>query len=256
MKDRTRNPLPGGWDTDSLRNPHAQPDKAARVQAMFDAIAPGYERFNTLATLGRDAAWRRKTVAAAGLRAGDVVLDVCCGTGDMLRALARAAAARLLIGLDFAANMLAHVEKRCQVPFSALVRADAQRLPLADQSVDVITCAFGVRNFRDLQAGLDEMFRVARPGARVVILEFAMPANAFWRWAYGLYCRVVLPWIGALVSRDRSGAYHYLPRSIHTFEPAAALARRLEKAGFRPVQYWPLNFGGVILYRGVRPAGG
>jgi demethylmenaquinone methyltransferase/2-methoxy-6-polyprenyl-1,4-benzoquinol methylase len=221
---------------------------------MFDAIAPAYERFNTLATLGRDAAWRRKAVAAADVRAGDVVLDVCCGTGDMLRAAARAApAARLLIGVDFAANMLA--QRRGRESFF-LLRADALRLPLADGSVDAITCAFGVRNLRDLQAGLVEMYRVARPGARVVILEFAMPESAFWRWAYGLYCRIVLPALGFVVGRDRSGAYRYLPRSIYTFEPATALARRLENAGFRSVQYWPMNFGGVILYRGVRPAGG
>jgi demethylmenaquinone methyltransferase/2-methoxy-6-polyprenyl-1,4-benzoquinol methylase len=257
VNEPPRRATPAGWDADSLRDPHAQPDKAARVRAMFDAIAPAYERFNTLATLGRDAAWRRKAVAAASVRAGDIVLDVCCGTGDMLRALASAIpGVRLLAGLDFAANMLARAEKRGQGPSSVFIRADAQRLPLADGSVDVVTCAFGVRNFRDLQAGLDEMFRVARPGARVVILEFAMPERAFWRWAYGLYCNTVLPWIGALVSRDRSGAYRYLPRSIHTFEPAAALARRLEDAGFRPVEHWPLNFGGVILYRGVRPTGG
>jgi demethylmenaquinone methyltransferase/2-methoxy-6-polyprenyl-1,4-benzoquinol methylase len=257
VKDRGRHTIPAGWDADSLRDPHGQANKAARVQAMFDAIAPAYERFNTVATLGRDAAWRRKAVAAVGVCAGDVVLDVCCGTGDMLRALARAApTARLLIGVDFAANMLAHAEKRGQGPFSVLVRADAQRLPLADHSVSLITCAFGVRNFRDLQAGLDEMYRVARPGARVVILEFAMPESAFWRWAYGLYCSHVLPWIGAWVSHDRRGAYRYLPRSIRTFEPGAALAARLEKAGFRAVECWPMNFGGVILYRGVRPAGG
>ena len=255
VRSRPRNPLPAGWDADSLRDPHGQPDKAARVRAMFDEIAPVYERFNTLATLGRDAAWRRKAVAVAGVRAGDVVLDLCCGTGDMLRALARAApTARLFIGIDFAANMLAHAS-RTEMEFS-FMQADAQRLPLGDRSVDVITCAFGVRNFRDLQAGLEEMYRVARPGARVVILEFAIPENALWRWAYGLYCNTVLPWIGALLSRGRSGAYRYLPRSIHTFEPAAALARRLEDAGFQCVQYWPLNFGGVILYRGVRPADG
>jgi len=248
---------PAGWDADSLHDPHAQPDKAARVQAMFDAIAPAYERFNTVATLGRDAAWRRKTVAAAGVQPGDVVLDVCCGTGDMLRAFARhAPAAGLLIGVDFAANMLAHTRKRCQEPFSVLIRADTLRLPLANESADVISCAFGVRNFRDLELGFREMFRVARPGARVVILEFATPENLVLRWAYRLYCSVVLPWMGALLSRDRTGAYRYLPRSIQTFEPATALAGRLEAAGFREIELRPMSFGGVMLYRGVKPAGG
>jgi demethylmenaquinone methyltransferase/2-methoxy-6-polyprenyl-1,4-benzoquinol methylase len=242
-----------GWDADSLHDPHAQPDKAARVEAMFDAIAPAYERFNTLATLGRDAAWRRAAVQAAGVQPGDVVLDICCGTGDMLHAFARAApTARLLIGVDFAANMLKHARKSCQEPFPALLRADAQRLPLADQSVDVISCVFGVRNFRDLHAGLQEMFRVARRGARVVLLEFATPDNALLRWAHRVYCDTVLPRIGALLSRDRTGAYRYLPRSIQTFEPAPVLASRLADVGFHAVTLRRMNFGGVVLYRALK----
>jgi demethylmenaquinone methyltransferase/2-methoxy-6-polyprenyl-1,4-benzoquinol methylase len=159
----------------------------------------------------------------------------------------------LIIGVDFAANMLAHAD--CAGPGSerAMLRADAQRLPLAGETVDVISCAFGVRNFQDLSAGLAEMYRVARTGARVLILEFAQPENLLLRWAYRIYCRFALPCLAALISRDKSGAYRYLPRSIETFEPASALARRLEEAGFAQVTLRRLNLGGVVLYRGVKP---
>lgn len=246
---------PVAWDGPALRAPHAQPDKAARVQAMFDAIAPTYQRLNTVASLGRDAAWRRRAVAAAGVRPEDLVLDVCCGTGDMVRAFARLQPPpRRIIGVDFAAGMLARARLDARTCPVHLLRGDALRLPLADAAADVISCAFGVRNFADLAAGLGEMFRVARPGARVVILEFAMPEHPVLRRAYGWYCGHVLPRLAALLSGDRTGAYRYLPRSIQTFEPAGTLARRLAAAGFRDVTVERMNLGGVVLYRGVRPA--
>lgn len=249
-------PQVAGWDEQALRAPHDQPDKAARVASMFDAIAPTYERVNTLATLGRDAAWRRRAVVAAAARATDVVLDVCCGTGDMVRAFAALRCPpRLIIGVDFAAGMLAEGRFGGDRTSVCLLRADALRLPLADSSVDVISCAFGVRNFRDLQAGLCEMARVARPGARVVILEFAPPENAVVRWAYRIYCDRVLPRLGGWVSGDRVGAYRYLPRSIVTFESAAAMMSRLQRAGFGQVEVRRMNLGGVALYRGIRAAG-
>lgn len=244
---------PRGWDTAALRDPHGQPDKAARVEAMFDAIAATYERVNTVATLGRDAAWRRRAVAAADVRPGDVVLDVCCGTGDMVRAFARAAPqARLIVGVDFAAGMLARAVLSPARGPVCLLRADALRLPLADAAVDVISCVFGVRNFGDLPAGLGELARVARPGARVVILEFATPESPLLRWAYRLYCEAALPRLARWLSGDRVGAYHYLARSIRTFVEPEEMTRALGRAGFREVHVERMNFGGVALYRGVR----
>lgn len=254
------------WDARTLRAPHAQPDKAARVQAMFDAIAPTYERVNTIGSLGRDARWRRHAVAAADPRPGDMVLDIGCGTGDMMRAFVQAQPeVGRVIGVDFSAAMLRHavvdVHGRPAAGVSAtmwpparssLVRADALRLPLAEATVDIISCAFAVRNFADLPAGLAEMARVARPSARLVILEFATPENVIWRRLYQFYCDVVLPRVAAVISRDRSGAYRYLPRSIQTFEPVQAMVRRLEDAGFGDVTVRRMNVGGVVLYRGVR----
>ncbi len=250
-----RDSQPPMWDADTLRDPHSRPDKAARVESMFDAIAPTYERVNTVASLGRDAVWRRRAVAAADVRLGDVVLDICCGTGDMLRGLAAVTPApRLVLGLDFSAAMLARATASGLPDNARLLRADALRLPLADESIDAITCAFGVRNFRDLPAGLGEMYRVARPGARVVILEFAPPENALLRWVYQAYCDHVLPRVAAAISRDNSGAYRYLPRSIRTFETASGMQRRLEAAGFIDVRLRRMNLGGVVLCRCAKAA--
>lgn len=253
--DRDRTPTRLRWEGPALRDPHRQPDKAARVQAMFDAVAPAYELVNTLGSFGRDAAWRRRAIAAAQIRPGDVVLDLCCGTGDMLRTAARAEpGARLLIGVDFAARMLAHANvSGLPVPV-CLLRADALRLPLRDETVDVVTCAFGIRNLADIVRGLREIHRVAAPGARIVILEFALPQYLLWRWLYRLYVGHVLPLLATAVRRDRMRAYRYLAESIRTFEPAPVLARRLEDVGFREVAWWPMNLGGVILYRACKPA--
>lgn len=242
------------WDGDSLRDPHAQHDKARRVESMFDAIAPTYERVNAVASLAQDAGWRRKAIAAADIRAADVVLDVCCGTGDMIRTIACSdpSPARIF-GLDFAAQMLARGDYTGITTPIQLVRGDALNLPFADESLDVVTCAFGVRNFQDLSRGLREMRRVLRPGGRVVILEFALPENALLRFGYRLYTGAILPRLGALLSRDKSGAYRYLPRSIQTFERRAALVSRLREAGLADVATRSLNLGGVVIYRGQRP---
>jgi demethylmenaquinone methyltransferase/2-methoxy-6-polyprenyl-1,4-benzoquinol methylase len=246
--------LPPGrlaWDRGTLRDPHAQQDKATRVRAMFDAIAPTYERVNRLISLGRDAPWRRRAVSATEVKTNDVALDICCGTGDMIRTFAdHVPPPRLIIGVDFASRMLAHGRyDGLQTPIR-LIRADGLCLPLADQTVDVVTCAFGVRNFQDLLAGLRETYRVLRPGGRVVILEFALPENRLLRWAYRVYCEKLLPLLAALFSRDRSGAYRYLPSSIRTFERRGAMVERLEHVGFTDVTATPLNFGGVVIYRG------
>jgi demethylmenaquinone methyltransferase/2-methoxy-6-polyprenyl-1,4-benzoquinol methylase len=243
------------WDFHALRDPHRQNDKATRIQAMFDAIAPSYERVNQIASFGQDAAWRRRAIAAAAIRAGDCVLDLCCGTGDMLRAMAQSVPAPgRLIGVDFAAGMLtAGRYPTVAAPPIHLIRADATRLPLADASVDVVTCAFGVRNFQNLANGLHEMTRVLRPGGRLVILEFATPEFALLRWAHGLYCNVILPTLGRLISRDRTGAYRYLPRSIETFEPPERTCARLRELGLHDIQTRRMNLGGVILFSARKP---
>ncbi len=218
---------------------------------MFDAIAPSYERVNAVVSLGRDAAWRSRAIRAVAIQPDDIALDICCGTGDMVRALASAnPRPREIIGLDFSEQMLRAGAYPPEVAsLATLIRGDAQRLPLADASVDVITCAFGVRNFQDLPRGLAEMRRVLRPGGRVAILEFAPPRNFLARWGFAFYSGVLLPRIAGWISRDRVGAYRYLPRSIQTFEPPDMMRERLRAAGLVGVTVRLLNFGSVAIYR-------
>jgi demethylmenaquinone methyltransferase/2-methoxy-6-polyprenyl-1,4-benzoquinol methylase len=242
------------WDRQALRDPHKRPDKSRRVQQMFNAIAPTYERVNSVASLGQDARWRRRTIKLAAPQPGDEVLDICCGTGDMIRESARQQPAiKRIVGLDFAQEMLDRGDYQGVAPPVTLLCGDALALPFEDASFDITCCAFGVRNFQNLQQGLGEMARVLRHGGRCLILEFATPENPLFRWGYHAYTNVVLPTLGTLISGDRS-AYRYLPRSIETFESRRSMLTRLEDAGFTDLKSVQMNLGSVIIYRGVKAA--
>ncbi|MFO0973927.1 MAG: ubiquinone/menaquinone biosynthesis methyltransferase [Phycisphaerae bacterium] len=221
------------------------------MQAMFDAIAPTYERVNRVASAGRDRAWRRRAVALAAVRPDDVVLDVACGTGDLVRGFA-AAGARRVVGLDFAAGMLRLAADR-PAARAAWCRADALRLPFAAGSFSIASCAFGVRNFAELSAGLAEMSRVLRPGGRVVVLEFALPGNRLIRAVYQAYFQRVLPRLGAWLSGDATGAYRYLPRSVSHFAGPEELSAALGRAGFERLTAHALTLGVAYVHIGYKP---
>ncbi|MBN1492500.1 MAG: ubiquinone/menaquinone biosynthesis methyltransferase, partial [Phycisphaerae bacterium] len=225
---------------------------ARRVRSMFDAIAPTYELVNRLASVGLDAGWRRSMVRLAGIRPDDRQLDVACGTGDVCRtfAAARPAPARI-VGGDFAGRMLEEARTRNNDRI-VWCQADALALPFADQSFTLVTCAFGVRNFQSLETGLREMWRVLQPGGRAIILEFGLPSTPMMRRLYHLYFTRMMPWAATLLSRDRSGAYRYLPRSVLSFHDQAGLASHLRQAGFGEVAMFPLTRGIVSVFRAHR----
>jgi len=225
---------------------------------MFDAIAPAYELVNTLASAGRDGYWRLEMVRLAAVRPDDVLLDVACGTGDVARAFARPGCPQggggdkrprpaWMIGLDFSGPMLQLAASR---PIERVVFAqgDALRLPVADASVSIVACAFGVRNFQDLDAGLREMYRVLRAGGRAIILEFSVPTGRVLGRSYLFYATRVMPIIATWISGDRTGAYRYLPRSVLGFPGREKIASRLEAAGFDEVRVHPLSWGIVAVY--------
>lgn len=245
------------WSGAELADPHTHSEKAEKVRRMFGAIANSYDLNNRVHSLGRDQAWRRAAVRAARPRAGDIALDVACGTGDLTRLLA-ASEAPTVIGLDFTHAMLCIArDKRARAPAEharkiSYIEGDAQHLPLADACVDVITIAFGIRNVTSPDAALREFARVARPGARLVILEFARPRWALVRWFNDVYCARIMPRTATWLARDRSGAYRYLPASVGTFMEPAELENRMSRAGFVDVSSRPLSFGICRLYRGVR----
>lgn len=234
------------WTTELLSAPHVASDKAQRVRRMFNAIAPRYELVNTVFSGGRDASWRRRAVALANVSTSDTVLDVACGTGDFARAFHRRGV-RSVVGCDFARDMLERAAARSG-PGIDWCEADALHLPFGDARFDILSCAFGVRNFQDLDRGLTEMRRVLRRGGRVVILEFTRPTARFFRWAYELYANRIMPQLAAWLSGDAAGAYRYLPRSIASFLTAKQMVARLVGAGFSHVRATPLTMGVVTVY--------
>ncbi len=243
------------WTSKLLDAPHEVSDKSGRVRRMFNAIAPRYELVNTLCSVGRDAYWRKQAVRLVGARAGDRVLDVACGTGDFSRTFLSAGVAGV-VGCDFAHDMLALADAPRRGNRSgarvAWCEADAQRLPFRSSRFSIVSCAFGVRNFADLDAGLGEMYRVIAPGGRVVILEFTRPRNRIARQMYEVYSNHLMPMAASVISRDRSGAYRYLPRSVVSFLDGSQMAERLEDVGFVDVCATHLTLGVVTVYVGRR----
>ncbi len=240
------------WDRRRLAEPHAQTDKARRVRRMFDAIAPTYELINTVASAGRDRYWRREAVCLARLQEHDPVLDVGCGTGDLARAFAAARPSpRIVVGVDFSHEML--IRALSAGGSIRWCQADALRLPFADETFVVVSCAFTIRNFQDLEAGLSEMYRVMRRGGRLVILEFCLPPNRLLRAAYWMYFDGLMPLAASWLSGDRTGAYRYLPRSVLSFAECAAVARQLADVGFVQVQVRRRTCGIVAVYVASKP---
>jgi demethylmenaquinone methyltransferase / 2-methoxy-6-polyprenyl-1,4-benzoquinol methylase len=224
-------------------------EQAARyVRGMFGRVAHRYDLLNHLLSLNIDRHWRARTVARVRPildRPDARVLDLCCGTGDLTLSLAGKGAAAI-IGSDFCHPMLTEAQRKGA---RRLVEADALQLPLASGSVDLITIAFGFRNFTNYRRGLEELRRVLKPGGTLAILEFSTPPNAAFNSLYQWYSRRVLPRIGALLS-GASDAYTYLPESVRKFPGADQLATEMEQAGFAGVRYERMTLGIVALHTG------
>lgn len=259
-RDTDRDNRPA-WRDDELADPHQAPDKALRVRRMFAAIARSYDLNNRLHSLGRDQSWRRRAVRLARVKTTDTVLDVACGTGDLAMAFAQARAHRV-VGVDFTHEMLELARRKRPLRDRRGRRAqpvhyvdgDATRLPIADRSVDVVSIAFGLRNVADPAAAVAEFYRVLKPGGRLVILEFSTPRFPPLRLGYQLYFNHVLPRTATWISRDRSGAYRYLPRSVDTFIDRPRIVRMMNETGFANVSLEPMTLGIAVAYVGRRLA--
>jgi demethylmenaquinone methyltransferase/2-methoxy-6-polyprenyl-1,4-benzoquinol methylase len=226
---------------------------AAWVRGMFGRIAGRYDLLNHLLSFNLDRWWRRRTIttvlrAKPGPRAR--ILDLCCGTGDLLIGIERRRGAPA-IGADFCHPMLvgAAAKLRRRGLRSSLVEADGLMLPLPDGSLDAITIGFGFRNFANYRRGLDEMLRVLKPGGVAAILEFSQPRNRIFGAAYGCFSTTLLPRIGGLISGSAQ-AYSYLPESIRKFPDAGQLAALMREAGFSRADYELMTFGAVALHLG------
>jgi demethylmenaquinone methyltransferase/2-methoxy-6-polyprenyl-1,4-benzoquinol methylase len=224
---------------------------------MFGEIARRYDLLNRVLSLGIDRRWRRRTVQFVPPSVGGRVLDVCTGTADLALAYWRAGRSRVrVVGADFCRPMLAIARQKARRAKAdghlALVEADAQRLPFPDESFEIVTVAFGLRNLSDTDRGLREMARVCRPGGRVAVLEFALPQAGPLGTLYRWYFRHVLPVVGQALARNRQAAYNYLPRSVDEFPQREALVRRMQRAGLSEVRFHAFTFGVAILYVGMK----
>ena len=223
------------------------------VRGMFGRVAHRYDLANHLLSANIDRLWRARTVARVRdilRRPGARVMDLACGTGDLLVALERDAH-RALLGSDFCHPMLAGAKsKLARLGLkSTLVEADALALPLPDASLDLITIAFGFRNLVDYDAGLRELRRVIRPRGMAAILEFSHPPGRIFGALYEFYSLRVLPKVGGMISGD-AAAYSYLQTSVKKFPGAEELARRMEEAGFEQVGFERMTGGIVALHTG------
>jgi demethylmenaquinone methyltransferase/2-methoxy-6-polyprenyl-1,4-benzoquinol methylase len=228
---------------------------ATWVRGMFGRIAPRYDLLNHLLSMNIDRYWRARTVARVShvLSKPDArVLDVCCGTGDLMLALESRGSARVY-GSDFCHPMLVAAQQKIERGRfrSTLFEADALELPLADASLDLVTIAFGFRNLANYQHGFRELRRLLRPGGLAAILEFSTPPNAFLARLYGFYSRAILPTLGGLISGSKE-AYSYLPESVRKFPGAADLANQMRAAGFGNVRFERMTAGIVALHLGQR----
>ena len=224
------------------------------IGQLFDRIAGTYDGLNHGLSLHIDTLWRRKTVAR--MASAKHVLDVAIGTADLTIAMLRSGKAEQVTGLDLSKQMMAigqqKVEKRQLNSKVEFVYGNAQQMPFEEASFDAVTCAFGCRNFSDLDAGLNEMYRVLKPGGQVIILEFSYPSNPLVRALYDIYFTHVLPWIGRVVSRDKT-AYTYLNRSVKGFCWGNEFLQHLKNAKFKGEHFSTLTFGIASIYTAVKP---
>jgi demethylmenaquinone methyltransferase / 2-methoxy-6-polyprenyl-1,4-benzoquinol methylase len=229
---------------------------ATWVREMFSGVAARYDVLNHLLSFNIDRGWRRRLLARVEPildRKDAAILDLCCGTGDVLLELQRNTTVPIY-GADFCHPMLVAARKKINGRGlrSRLFEGDALQLPLRDRSLDLITIAFGFRNLANYQAGLAELYRVLQPGGTLVILEFSHPRGLLMRGSYRLYSRVLMPLVGGVISGSRT-AYTYLPESIEKFPQAEALQGMMQQQGFCGTTFELLTSGIAALHAGKRP---
>jgi len=223
---------------------------------MFARVARRYDFLNHFLSMGLDILWRRRAAKEArGLGDGDLIADLCTGTGDLAFALNRAAPKARVVALDFTYEMVAYGPKKAAREKVARVSfgvGDSLALPLRENSAAVASVAFGIRNVADLNLGLSEMVRVVRPGGKVLVLEFTKPRGFFFGPLYMFYFKRILPLIGRLISATAGDAYKYLPQSVQAFAGPEEMSGRMTALGLKNVRAVAMTFGTVHLYVGEK----
>ncbi len=235
---------------------HPEPSRAD-IWKMFDRVARRYDLLNRLLSMGIDCAWRKKVASLLPPGGGHHVLDLATGTADQILFLfEKSDKITSGLGLDLAERMLEvgrrKIENRGLSEAIRLETGDAMDIPVEDEQFNVVTISFGIRNLIHVPTALLDMFRVLKPGGRVLVLEFSLPERPWMRKVYLFYLRHILPRIGSFVSGDAQ-AYRYLNETIETFPHGDAFCRLLTEAGFGNVRAHPLSFGIATIYQGDKP---
>jgi len=229
--------------------------RAAKVSDLFARIARRYDFLNDLQSFGLHRCWKRRVAELAQIKNGGRALDLCCGTGDIAFALARRGAETT--GLDFSAQMLQVAAARqrnlkSQIVNLKFMQGDAQQLPFPENFFDVVTVGYGLRNLTSWERGLDEMHRVARPGARLIVLDFGRPANALWRAVYFTHLKMSVPLIGLLFCGNAS-AYAYILESLKHYPAQLAVADKMRQLKLVNVRVINLLGGAMAINFGEMP---
>ena len=230
--------------------------RAAKVNDLFARIARRYDLLNDLQSFGLHRRWKRRVVDLAAITTGARALDVCCGTGDIAAALAQRGA--VTTGLDFSPQMLEVAAQRqanpkLKIKNLKLLQGDAQQLPFPENSFDIVTVGYGLRNLTSWERGLDEMHRVARPGARLLVLDFGRPANALWRAVYFTHLKLSVPLIGLLFCGNAS-AYAYILESLKHYPAQLAVADKMRALKLNNVRVINLIGGAMAINYAEKPA--
>lgn len=224
--------------------------KKDQVARMFDSISHRYDFLNHFLSLGIDRAWRRKAIKLLRKSNPKVILDVATGTADFaLQALVLNP--DKVIGVDISNGMLEigrkKIDRKGNSNIIELIHADSEKLPFQENKFDAITVGFGVRNFENLKQGLQEMLRVLKPGATLVVLEFSHPTRFPFKQLYNFYFKAILPKLGQWISKDKA-AYTYLPESVEAFPDGERFIKILGDTGYKNITCKPLTFGISSIY--------
>lgn len=230
--------------------------KKEQVEQMFDNIAPTYDKLNHVLSFNIDRMWRRRVMRIVRRSHAQKIMDIATGTGDLAIAMAKRVDRTQILGVDLSEEMLrvarTKIEKIGLEERITLQKGDAENLDMvADESVDAVTVAFGVRNFENLEGGLSELHRVLKRGGKLVVLEFSIPRNRLVRCVYAQYSHRLLPRIGALISKDRK-AYDYLPDSVEEFPSPERFMDILRGVGFIDVKAKSQSFGIAHIYQATK----
>ncbi len=237
--------------------PYADSDakKSIQVKQMFNDIAFRYDLFNRLLSLGIDRRWRKKGILSLQDIAPRKILDIATGTGDLALEACKRLRPEKVTGIDISDKMMEiGKQKVAEAGLSAQIdfqQCDCADMPFETNTFDAAIVAFGIRNFENLDKGLQEIFRVLRPGGKLMVLELSVPERFPVKQAYHLYSKIFIPAVGYLISGN-SKAYNYLPKSIEAFPQNAELAAIMQKNGFSDVKFQKLTFGVCTLYVGVK----